>query len=102
MKDLFTELMDSLEELPSTENYSSKDRFTDFRQVFTGTEQGKRVYRELLSWGGLFNSSVRGTPIDPLRVMMDAGQRNFATKLMAAVNIEPPEKPTKAAVRNIK
>ena len=102
MRDLFTELMESLEELPSTENYTSKDRYTDFRQVFMGSDQGKRVYQELLSWGGLFNSSVRGNPIDPLRVMMDAGQRNFATKLMAAVNIEPPEKPTKAAVRKIK
>lgn len=95
MSDLFTDLMDSLNELPITNNYSKKERYTDFRQAFTGSEQGKRVYRELLSWGGMFNSSVPGNPIDPYRVMIAKGQQNFAIKLMAAVNIEPPEQPTK-------
>jgi len=98
VSDLLKELLDSLNELPST-NYSSKDRYADFRQVFTGSEQGKRVYLELLAWGKMFNSSVSGNPIDPLKVMFSEGHRNFVIKLIAAVNIEPPEQPTKATSR---
>ena len=95
MSDLFTELLDSLNELPSTQNYSSRDRYADFRQVFTGSDQGKRVYRELLVWGKMFNSSVSGNPIDTNRVIFAEGHRNFVIRLIAAVNIEPPEQPTK-------
>lgn len=99
MTDLFTELLDSLSELPITENYTSKDRYNDFRKIFTGTEQGKRVYRELLSWGKLFNSPVQGNPIDPYRMAINVGHTNYAIKLMAAVNIDPPEQETKARKR---
>ena len=100
MSDLFKELLDSLNELPISENYSPKERYADFRQVFTGTEQGKKVYRELLSWGKLFRPAVHGSPVDPYHMAIAEGQRNFATQLMAAVNIEPPEQPTKARRRN--
>ena len=93
MSDLLTELLDSLNDLPITKNYSKKDIYADFRQVFTGSDQGKRVYRELLAWGKMFNSSVSGSPIDPYKMMIAEGHRNFAIKLMAAVNIEPPEQP---------
>ncbi len=93
MSDLSTELLESLNELPITGNYSAKDRYTDFRQVFTGSEQGKRVYRELLVWGKMFNSSVSGNPIDTNKVIFAEGHRNFVIKLIAAVNIEPPEQP---------
>lgn len=95
MTDLTQELLDSLSELPISDNYTPKDRYQDFRQLFTGTEQGKRVYRELLSWGKLFVPSVHSSPIDPLRMAVIEGHRNFAVKLMAAVNIEPPEQERK-------
>ena len=96
MKDLFTELLDSLSELPISDNYSPKERYNDFRQVFMGSDQGKRVYRELLSWGKLFNTSSHGSPIDPYRMAMADGHRNYSIRLMAAVNVDPPEQPTKA------
>jgi hypothetical protein len=99
MSDLFEELLNSLSELPLNKDYSSKDRYDDFRQVFMGTEQGKRVYRELLSWGKLFSPSMHGSPIDPYHMAVVEGHRNFATKLMAAVNIDPPIKETKARSR---
>lgn len=95
MSDLHSDLLKALEELPSNDNYSPKDKYADFRQLFTGSEQGKRVYAELLAWGKIFNTSVHGSPIDPYKVMINEGHRSFATKLMAAVNIEPPEQPTK-------
>jgi len=96
MADLFTELLNSIRSLPITENYSPKERYQDFRQVFTGTEQGKRVYRELLSWGKMFASSVYGDPIDPLRMAKDQAVSDFSKKILATVEIEPPEQPTKA------
>jgi len=99
MSDLFTELLDSLNELPKTDNYSNKDRYTDFRQVFTGSDQGRRVYRELLVWGKMLSSTVSGGTIDPNKVIFAEGHRNFVIKLIAAVNIEPPEQPTKATSR---
>ena len=34
MTDLFTELLESLQELPITENYSPQERYNDFRPVF--------------------------------------------------------------------
>ncbi len=91
--DLFTELLDSLNELPATDNYTPRDRYVDFRQVFTGTEQGKRVYRELLAWGRLFNTKITQGPSDYYKIGIAEGHRNYATKLMAAINIEPPEQP---------
>jgi len=96
MTDLFTELLESISDLPISEGYTPKDRYDDFRHVFMGSEQGKRVYRELLSWGKLFTPSVQGSPIDPYRMAIMEGHRNFATKLLAAVNIDPPVRPTKA------
>jgi len=99
MSDLFTELLDSLNELPITANYSSKDRYADFRQVFTGSDQGKRVYRELLVWGKMLSSTVSGNPIDTNKVIFAEGHRNFVLKLIAAVNIEPPEQPKQTTSR---
>lgn len=99
MSDLFTELLDSINELPRTDNYTSRDRYADFRHVFMGSDQGKRVYRELLVWGKMLSSTVSGGTIDPNKVIFAEGHRNFVLKLIAAVNIEPPEQPTKTTNR---
>lgn len=96
MSDLFTELLEQITELPNTENYPPKDRYADFRQVFTGSEQGKRVYCELLSWGSLFNTKLQKNNPNLYQAGVNDSNRNFATTLMAAVNIEPQEPPTKA------
>jgi len=85
-----------LESLPITENYTSKDRYQDFRQVFTGSEQGKRVLREILSWGRLFKPSVMGSPIDPYALAIRDGERNSALKLLVVVNNEPPNLQTRS------
>jgi len=96
MSNLSAELLKSLRELPITENYTPKDRYADFRQVFMGTDQGKRVYRELLSWGHMFKAGCYGNPIDTHKMLISEGERNFVIKLMAAVNIDPPVQPTRA------
>jgi hypothetical protein len=99
VSDLFTELLASLNELPKTDKYSAKDRYADFRQVFMGSDQGKRVYRELLAWGRIFNTRIPVDSDSMYKVGIYEGNRNFATKLMAAVNIEPTEQQIKATSR---
>ena len=88
------DLLDELTHLPSTP-YDKKTRYADFRTVFNKTEQGRRVLREILAWGGMFSAPVLGDPIDPNRTHVLLGQRNIALKLIKTVYVEPPEPPVK-------
>lgn len=87
------DLLSALASLPATEGYTPKERYHDFRQLFTGTDQGKRVLRELLSWGHLLQPSVINSPIDPYQTHIREGEANVARKLLVTVMREPPEKP---------
>lgn len=89
------ELLDMLASLPSQEDYAPMDRYRDFQKVF-GTDEGKRVLREILSWGRIFRSPVLGKPIDPYAMAVTFGERNMALKLMATIHTEPPDKPQRA------
>ena len=89
-----SELLDELASLPSPEGYSPVERYRDFRKVF-GTDEGKRVLREILSWGRMFRSPVLGKPIDPYAMAVAFGERNMALKLMATVHTGPVDKPAK-------
>ena len=89
------ELLDELAALPSQEGYSPVERYQDFRKVF-GTDEGKRVLREILAWGRMFRAPVLGKPIDPYAMAVAFGERNMALKLMATVHTEPPDKPQRA------
>lgn len=86
------DLLDELAGLPSQEGYSPVERHRDFQKVF-GTEDGKRVLREILSWGRMFRSPVLGKPIDPYAMAVAFGERNIALKLMATVHTQPTDKP---------
>ena len=86
------DLLSVLASLPS-EKYTPKERYQDFRQLFTGTEQGKRVFAEILSWGHLLQPSTRGTPIDPYLTHIHEGEANIGRRLLVTVMRDPPEKP---------
>lgn len=88
--------LDMLANLPSSQGYLPKDRFLDFRRVFTGSDEGKRVFVEILSWGHMLRPSVLASPIDPYLTHMRDGERNIALRLLATVNNEPKEPPKKA------
>ena len=88
-----TDFMDELEQLPK-DHYLPLDRYRDFRRVFLETDEGKRVLRELLSWGRLFHSPIMGSPIDPYRMAIHLGEHNIAIKLLHTVYTEPKMKPT--------
>ena len=85
------ELLAELAALPS-ENYTPEDRYRDFRKVFT-TEEGKRVFREILSWAKMYHTTAPIDPIDPYRAMFHEGARSIGIKLLATMSKEPPQKP---------
>lgn len=86
--------LDALAKLPTAENYTSKDRYHDFRKSFS-TPEGQRTLREILSWCHLLKPSVYGIPIDPHLVSMKEGERNIGLKLLHTYHNEPPERPEK-------
>ena len=85
------ELLAELAALPS-ENYTPEDRYRDFRKLFT-TEEGKRVFREVLAWGHLLQPSAHGNPVDPYLTHIREGEANIARRLLVTVMKEPPQKP---------
>jgi hypothetical protein len=89
--------LDIIEDLlgaTSQEGYTPMDRYRDFKKVF-GTAEGKRVLREIISWGRLLRPPILGKPIDPYAMAVAFGERNLASKIMAAIHNEPPDKPTR-------
>jgi len=87
--------MDNLYENLSATEYSPRDKYHDFRRLFTETAEGKRVFNEILSWGRLFKPSAIGTPVDAYAMAIREGERNMALRLLYTVNNEPHERPTK-------
>ncbi len=71
--------------------YTEMDRYRDFRRVFLGSAEGKRVLYQLFEWGHLFRSSyVAG---DAYATHLQEGERNIGLKVFAALNAEPAERP---------
>lgn len=88
--------LDTIATLPAGP-YSDQDRYADFRAVFMGSDQGKRVMREILSWGRMFKPAAVGAPVDPYLMAMREGERNIALRLLATVHNEPKGKPQRTA-----
>ena len=88
-----------LELLPGGDYQNDSDRYQDFRQLFMGSDQGKRVLYEILSWGKLFRPGVMGSPIDPYALAIAEGKRHLTLQLLSIVNIEPPTQPTKTRAK---
>lgn len=93
-----TDYLEFIESLPLHEYKNPSDRYKEFRQVFN-TPQGKRVFREILGWGGLFRRHSESSPIDPYKLAIYTGQTNMAKKLLEVVTIEPPIQPEKQNVK---
>lgn len=94
------DVLDMLQSLPTQEGYTPMDRYRDFRKVFLGSEEGKRVLREVLSWGRMFSSPVIGNPVDPYRMSIAFGERNIGLKLLSTINYEPTEKPKRTGKKS--
>lgn len=77
-------------------NYTDMDRYREFRGVLLGSDAGKRVLFQMLTWGHMFASDF--DPVPTVHAFA-SGERNLALKIFAALNHEPVEKPTKQNVK---
>lgn len=73
--------------------YTNLDRYRDFRAVFLGSDAGKRVLYEILSWCRLFRAAAT---FDSNKAFFREGERNIGLRIMASMNAEPSDAPTRA------
>ena len=83
------EYLELLAELSVPENYEPIDRYNDFRTVFLETEQGRRVLKQILSWGHVLSQPPMVYPIDPNSVMIAVGERNLSLRLFSVMLVHP-------------
>ena len=88
-KDIF----DTLASLPSSDGYTTNDLYRDFRLVFFGTDEGKRVLRNILQLGCVFSEPELPNPIDPYALAQSRGRRWLALKILQVAQFEPKDKP---------
>jgi len=67
--------------------------FDDFRKLFFSTEQGRRVFHQIMTWGGQFRTSV--VPNDPYGTHVREGERSLAARILASTLREPKILPEK-------
>jgi len=94
-----SELIEFMALMPNSK-YNPKDRYHDFHALFLGSELGKRVLSEILSWGKLFNPSMASGQLDQIAMNIRDGERNIVLRLLLAVNKEPNEKPVNTRKNN--
>lgn len=75
-------------------NYKPMDRYSDFRRLFLETEQGRRVFYEIMSFCGMYKSAAPRANFDPYQTMFFNGQQDIGYRLLAAMNVEPKSQPT--------
>lgn len=69
---------------------TAQDRYREFRQLFLGSDVGKRVLHDILAMGHVWRSSVSR---DPYMTYANEGERRLALQIMATVHVEPKPKP---------
>lgn len=63
------------------------DRYREFRQVFLGSEAGKRVLYDILAAGRIYRpTTVRG---DPYATHTNEGRRELALDILTIIHREP-------------
>jgi hypothetical protein len=88
------ELLATLRHARAGKQYTPMDRYRDFRQVFLGSDQGKRVLWELLGFSHLMRHSH--SPGDPYTTAFKCGEQNVGHRILFTLNSEPKEQPAKA------
>jgi hypothetical protein len=81
---------------PQGPNYTETDRYREFRRVFLGSDEGRRVLWHIMDLGGLF-----GTSFDPNPHIhaQNEGWRNLAVRIFQIIHKEPQAKPTRQNVK---
>lgn len=79
---------------PGKGQYAQMDRYRDFRAVFMGSDQGKRVLYEILSMGHMFIAPPVLGAFDTNRTMFHGGEQNVVLGIFKTAQVEPKEVPT--------
>ncbi len=92
-------LFDELARAPG-EKMSKRDRYQEYRALFLGSDQGRRVLRDIMDEAHSLGCPVpMNGQIDPLRAMVRIGEQNTVRNIINAMNAEPsptpPQRPEK-------
>jgi hypothetical protein len=83
---------------PGKGRYHPQDRYADYRAVFLGDDQGKRVLYDILSMAHMFASSPVLCQFDSHKTFFAEGERNMALRIFDTARNEPRVAPAKRQV----
>lgn len=89
------ELLDML--IASSQYGTDMERYKDFREVFFGSEQGQRVFKEILGMGYMLNTTVKYNKygVDTNATLITTGERKLALLIHKTATHEPAMAPPK-------
>ena len=87
------ELFDQFKKI--TQYQSDLERYKDFRELFLGSDLGKRVFNEILGMGYMANDTTKFNKygVDPNATLISTGERKLALMIHKLVMVEPPAPP---------
>lgn len=94
--DLDAELLELARALPDPRAYTPMDRYRDFRAVFLGTDQGKRVLYDILRRANLMLPSALLAKFDPHKAFYLDGEKSLAAWINKTTREEPRNRATHA------
>lgn len=77
-------------------DYTEIDRYRDFRELFLGSDRGKRVLWQLMGFGHMFRSTAALAGHETNKAFFHDGERNVALRIFNTVHVEPKARPTRA------
>ena len=80
-----------------TPGRTEMDRYREFRQVFYGTDAGRRVLNDIMYMGGIYTTSPRVG--EPYTTLEREGGRKVVLKIAERLEVEPHEPPTHQVTR---
>jgi hypothetical protein len=86
VSDIEEQFADLAQSHPGRHAYTAMDRYRDFRAVFLGSDQGKRVLHEILGRGHVLHA---GMSFDTNRTFFHEGERNVALWIFGTARVEP-------------
>jgi len=100
MSDAELKMLIDLAEHPESLYPTHMDRYRDFRGLFLGSDQGTRVFKEIMLQGRMLtNNAAKG---DPYETYLREGRRDLAITIMKLALNEPKDQPTQQVSVNPK
>ena len=99
-----TDIEELFDQFKRVTQYSSDvERYQDFRELFLGSEMGRRVFNEILGMGYMANDTTKFNTngVDPNATLISTGERKLALTIHKLVMAEPstPPPPTQKSRR---